>query len=943
MTHLQSSLTLALLVASLPAAAQNQPAAAQGRVIRSLAGSWRFELDPQDKGSADGWFNRSLADTVQLPGTTDTNRKGRKNDAADPDRLSRKWTYAGKAWYQREIEIPQTWSAKRVSLFLERTRVTRVWLDGSEIGTQNARLSVPHVYDLSGKASPGRHRLTILVDNAQPLPAGGHLVSEDTQTNWNGILGRIELLATEPVWMKHVRVTPDVKQRFATVRIVLHNATGKDFTGSIALRAESFNTKRHSAAATGQAVTVGAGDQTVDIRLPMGPGMLSWDEFDPALYRLTATLKESGSNRIADRTAAEFGMRDFARAGTLMSVNGKRILLRGRHEGGVFPLTGYPPMDLDSWGKYFRTLKSYGLNHVRFHSWCPPEAAFQAAAREGFYLAPELPMWGSIPDPKLPDRVPFLREEGRAILDNFGNAPSFCMFTLGNELDGERPAMAAIVSELRAYDGRHAYAIGTNAFFNQPQQQTGDDFWVTMRTRAGEAGRTRGSFSHADLPLGHIEMGPPNPQHDYRPAMEGVTIPLIGHEVGQYQVFPNFDEVTKYTGVLEARNFQLLRARLEQAGMLDQWKDFLRASGELSVLCYREEIEAALRTPGFAGFQLLDLQDYPGQGTALVGILDALLESKGLITPERWREFCDRTVPLLRFDKYVWTTAESFQAEAMLSHFGPGDLPAATVVWTVTDPAGKPVRSGILPATRVVQGSLASLGRLEIPLSGLASPARYELTLSLRGTEFRNRYPLWVFPPALGITAPHEVTMARTLGAEARRQLEAGGTVLLFPDLKDSPHASDVLFMTDFWCYPMFKRVTASQGKPASPGTMGLLMNPAHPALRQFPTGIGTGWQWWNLMKNSRAMILDETPASYRPIVQVIDNPFRDHKLGLVIESRFGHGKLLICGIDLPRLQDKPEARQLMRSLLDYAASAEFHPTVALSPALIEKLLGAPE
>ena len=448
MANLRNVMALCLIAGSLPVTA-----AAQGRVLRSLAGQWRFELDPSDQGVSGGWFNRALAGTVQLPGTTDTNQQGTKDDVRHADRLSRKWTYSGKAWYQQEIDIPPSWAAKRVTLFLERTRVTRVWLDASEIGAQNVRLSVPHVYDLSGKASPGRHRLTILVDNGQRLPAGGHLVSEDTQTNWNGILGRIELLATEPVWMESVRVTPDFRRRVAAVRIRLRNSTGKDFAGTISLRAESFNTKQRSRASADQAVTVGAGEQTADIDLPMGKGMLTWDEFDPALYRLTATLSAAGSKQISDRTTAEFGMREFGAEGTLLAINGKKIMLRGRHDSGVFPLTGFPPMDVESWVRYFQVLKSYGLNHVRFHSWCPPEAAFQAAGREGFYLAPELPLWGSIPDRDIPDRVPFLMEEGRAIMDSYGNSPAFCMFTLGNELSGERPAMAAIVRALRAYDG----------------------------------------------------------------------------------------------------------------------------------------------------------------------------------------------------------------------------------------------------------------------------------------------------------------------------------------------------------------------------------------------------------------------------------------------------------------------------------------------------------
>src|ERR1035441_9671819 len=340
MANLRNLLALCLMVTC--------PPAAEGRVLRSLPGKWRFELDPADKGVRGGWFNRSLAGTVQLPGTTDTNQQGTKDDVRHADRLSRKWTYTGKAWYQQELDIPPTWAAKHVTLFLERTRVTRVWLDASEIGAPNVRLSVPHVYDLSGRASPGHHRLTILVDNGQRLPAGGHLVSEDTQTNWNGILGRIELLATEPVWMESVRMTPDFRRRVAVVRIRLRNSTARDFAGTISLRAESFNTKLRGSASAARAVTVAVGEQTADLDLEMGDGMLTWDEFDPALYRLTATLSAAGSKEISDSTTAEFGMRDFGAEGTLLAVNGKRIVLRGRHDSGVFPLTDRQSTRLNS-------------------------------------------------------------------------------------------------------------------------------------------------------------------------------------------------------------------------------------------------------------------------------------------------------------------------------------------------------------------------------------------------------------------------------------------------------------------------------------------------------------------------------------------------------------------------------------------------------------------
>ena len=34
-----------------------------------LAGQWRFQLDREDKGIQEAWFNRALSDRIKLPGT----------------------------------------------------------------------------------------------------------------------------------------------------------------------------------------------------------------------------------------------------------------------------------------------------------------------------------------------------------------------------------------------------------------------------------------------------------------------------------------------------------------------------------------------------------------------------------------------------------------------------------------------------------------------------------------------------------------------------------------------------------------------------------------------------------------------------------------------------------------------------------------------------------
>jgi hypothetical protein len=373
--------------------------------------------------------------------------------------------------------------------------------------------------------------------------------------------------------------------------------------------------------------------------------------------------------------------------------------------------------------------------------------------------------------------------------------------------------------------------------------------------------------------------------------------------------------------------------------MLDQADDFVRASGALSAICYREDIELALRTPGFGGFQLLDIMDFPGQSTALVGMLNVFMESKGVIEPEKWREFCSETVPLLRIKKHAWTSDEMLLGRVEIAHYGPGDLPDAVVSWTVTDSGGKTLSSHRFDPVVLLRGELNEVDLFAWPLNGIKTPQRLDLTLAVEGTPFRNSYPIWVYPPKVDTKPADGVIISRSLkDPKTKAHLAKGGKVLLLPELDKLPHSVGGGFQTEFWS-PMFAKGARKRGLEEPPGTLGHLCDPAHPALAAFPTEFHSNWQWWHLVKNSRPVVLDETPDSYRPIVQAIDNFDRNHKLGLLFETRAGKGAMLICAIDLQGHQDKPEARQLLHSLLQYLGSPDFAPKAELEPALFDRIL----
>jgi len=924
---------LRLLSLLLPLSLLATPSENSG--ILDLSGIWRFaQGNPEPSFPQGALPDLSFSDSIQLPGTTETRGKGDLNEGVERGGLTRLKKFEGAAWYERDVDIPASWEGKRVVLSLERSKLTQVWWNGKPCGSQ-LLFGAPQRYDLSNLTTPGRHRLTILVDNRLshwPLKSDIHQYSDNTQTNWNGLLGRLELLATDEVWLDDIHVVPQVPQKRFLLRLRLGNRSGKPFQARVQVQGESFNhtgpVHRISAVQRDKLCTGTLDD--LDLELPLGAEAKLWDEFSPSLYRLRVGLVGEG---FSDERSLEVGLREFATRESQFTINGRTTFLRGKHDACVFPLTGHPPMELEGWMKFMGVLREYGLNHFRCHTWLPPKAAFEAADRLGIYLQPETPFWGTF-DEKVRDA---LMPEALAALREYGNHASFVMMTLGNEMGGDRGLMNAMVGELRRLDPRRLYADGCNNVLWDPRHQATNDFWVSAKIINANTGNkavpARGSFCVFDGDEGAVQWGPPNTMADLSAAVAGVPVPIVGHETGQWTTYPDYGEIAKYTGVTRARNLERFRASLKRHGMLDQNRDFFRASGALAAQLYKEENELALRTPGFGGFQLLDLQDYPGQGTALVGMLDAFMDSKGLVTPETWRESCSEIVPLARFARMTWTTGEVFEAELELAHYGAQDIAAAQIGWQIEEEGGRVMASGKEAVTTLQQGGLRKLGRIRVALNSARAPARHTLVVTVTdsGKSYRNRWPLWIYPDKPTLAVPQGVSLVRAYDERTRTLLRQGRRVLLIPDSRSWANTVKGGYATDYWCWPMFNN---------TPGTMGLLCDPAHPALAAFPSSFHSERQWSVLCHAATPVILAQAPSGFRPIVQVIDNLERNEKLGLILEAQVGEGSLLICAVDLLSLQQHPEARQLLSSLLGYAASPAFAPSSKWTEEMLGGILG---
>ena len=900
------------------------------------------KMVPQSLSLAGEW-NVTLGDAKEvkhamLPGTIDTNHLGfAPSDTTETTHLTRLYAYKGKATYSRTIEIPKQWKKTAVELFLERTKPTWVYVDGNLVDSCNF-ISTPQRYILP-KLKTSKHQLDIVVDNSRGVPeqvyGSSHAYTEDTQTNWNGIIGEISL--------KQVELKAGQKLKSGMVQ-----SESRQYTGKV---------------------------------LPC--------------------------------------FRDFRIEGAHFYADGHPVFLRGKHDAAVWPLTGHVDMTVEGWMKYLGICRAYGINHVRFHSWCPPEAAFVAADSLGIYLQPELPFWGSFDD-KDEKLMAFLHQEGENILREYGHHPSFRMMALGNELWGSIDKMKEFVDDFRKIAPGKYYTFGSNYYLGYQGVKEGMDYFTTCRIGGEGWGKynthTRGSFSFADAyDGGIINHFRPNttmnfdeacdkwasPQPWQRQDVEQTSykraagIPIISHETGQFQTYPDFREIKKYTGVLYPYNFEIFRRRLAAAGMLSQADDFHKASGLWSVKLYKADIEMDLRTKNMAGFQLLDIQDYPGQGSAFVGILDAFMESKGITTANEWHQWCSSVVPLLVTDRFCYDENEMMNAKVQIANYGGESLKGKKLVWkldyasdenSADDAAPKaganidrfnqpsPLAQGEIPITTDEEG-LIDIGEIHHKMKVMADgfndgngtcldvkiPSRKViLTLDIDYGRYdarrhRNTYDLWIYTTEKNLDIYKKgVVITSDLTDEVAKKLEKGAKVLWLPTTSKNfvasadtlsqasnatPYTVGGLFQTDYWNYRMFKTICENNKKTVSPGTLGILTNPKHPIFCDFPTEMHTNWQWFPVIKESHPLVLDNFAKGVKPIVQVIDNIERNHKLGLVMEWKVGAGKLLVCMSDLEKASEYPEGRAFYESVLSYMRSPEFAPQSEITIADLRKTL----
>lgn len=849
-----------------------------------LSGQWQVKLDAEKQET----MPQAYPETMMLPGTTSAAGLGMPNPAKETGCLTDAYRFEGAAWFMRTFTAGD-WTGEQTMLTLERTRKSTVYLDGRPIGHQES-LCTPHRYFLP-PVHAGEHTLVIRVDNTDYPTRGGHLTSPDTQSNWNGITGEISLTVAHTL-LTDLTVCPDLRR--GCLRVHGHIIGAPDGVAGIVLPGQMEHLLPYRRG-------------VLDGECPLKGNEAFWDEAHPEIHTISIDLD-------GDVYETTFGLRDVRTVGRRLLINGRETFLRGKVDNLLYPKTGYTPTDVASWMTILGIAKEYGINHYRYHTACPPDAAFTAADLLGVYMAPELPFWGTVAeegeegyDERERD---FLFQEGFRILREYGHHPSFLWLSLGNELWGSKDVLNRMMRAYREADDTKLYSSGANNYQFVPDVLDEENVFVGVRL--GRERLIRGSYAMCDAPQGIVQMTAPESASNYDASIVPETlgqsgeagkvqiqygtgvkevdaqsadalipdVPVISHEVGQYVFYPDFSEISRYTGPLKPRNIEAMRENLKRAGLYGEHEAFFRQTGHLAVDCYKREIETLLRSREVSGFQLLDLQDYTGQGTALVGVLNAMMENKGLISAEEWREFCAGTVVLGEFASFTGMMGEDIRFDVQISECDP-EKQHTCIRCTLMDGERELYACDVTPGAR--QGRLTDAVSVTFPAECYRDAMQERITgltvvLTLAdGT--RNHYQIWLIPP-IDIRITREgIEKDGRMVAFVSAEEKADGAAIVVPSAEGQLPAE---YCTDFWCYPMFRSISESMGKPVPVGTMGLSIDTASPLLKRFAQEDYTTPVWYAILQTAHVQRL---PADIRPAVQMIDNTERCARLGILYQQ----------------------------------------------------------
>lgn len=895
-------------------------ALAAERAHIELNGTWEFRLDPNDDGEVQAWHSAD-ADyprSITVPGAWQAQGVGEPNGVIRHD-------YAGPTWYRRTIDIPTAWRGKSIRLRIGGAhRYTRLYVNGQRIGKHRG-FSAPFAFDVTGSVRPGEPNVFALrIENPGEVPREGPREQKPVHPtgmlnylgNWGGIYGNVRLEATDPVWIEHVYVRPDVDALVARFLVTVQNRGARAFAGDV-----QVSVSPRQRARSRLQVEPGARAE-VEIAVPM-PGARLWSPDDPHLYTGAVTLEDRG--RARDRVDERFGMRQLTTRGNVLLLNGKPLFLRGYGDDNIEVLTGFPPASRDEYVQRLRQARDFGFNAMRFHSMTPAEEFFHAADEVGLFVMAELP--AAYTQYVLPHRD-FLRQELEAVVRTYRNHPSLLSVAFGNEFN---------LDWLGSDAERKLFLDTVNDFYRLAKSLHPDGLFLS---NDGYVMRPTDLVSHFGGPL--------------------PDLPVVKHEFGGYYCsLPDTSLIDRFTGVVSPDWLQSKQQWAEQHGLADQYPRYVRNSQRLQQLGRKFQIERVRHQPGISGYHYWLIVDFPGgtgEGDSWEeGWFDYFWQPKG-ITPEDGRAINSAVLPLIDAgvnDRTLWNDTPK-TIGIVVSNFGDRDFAGAPLSWRLVAD-GRTIGSGT-SRIDVGMGTVASVAQVTIQPPPSDTAQKLELVVEVNGTD-TNSWAFWSFPRS---------GVLKRAGTPVHSAVKWAGIQRLYPFVQDGyPATADGLFITPVLDEPALEHLRrggrvwlmAERGQtrarsesaffPASGGALGTVIQ-QHPALAGFPHEGLADLQFFNLLDGAVPQPLDTWKPGYEPILGGIRttssflSKSKDlSRVGYVFEARVGEGRLLVTTVRLREHFDEayPEAISLFDRLLRYATGGDFEPTVEVRQDQLQELM----
>ena len=918
----KASLLFAAVFAVAAAGAEN--------CVKDLSGVWRVS-------------GKNLFGEVRLPGTLADAKLGTRKTAADWERdtdrrskgaLTREWQYTGKAVYEREIELTEEEAKYPLELVMERVMLhSELAIDGERVGSCDS-LASEHVYPIPQQLTKaGRHTVRLTLDNSNRYNFSGwaHSYGPVMQSVWHGVVGEFVLRRQSELRKARVFATWPANRR-----LVVEVPEGLGDCGIAELR------KYGNAEMPGSRPSVASarpspyrrGFKLVELKLDREPE--PWSEHHPNLYLLT--LRDEATDFTQ---TIRFGFRSVSAHDHAIWINGIKWFMRGNLDCCHFPLTGAPDTTVEWWRETFRRLRDEdGINSIRFHSWTPPKAAFDAADELGLLLAVEAGIWVDGWH-KNADMLGFgnpidgfVRHELRAIIEQRGNSPSFLSLGIGNELGqlgrNDYTVMGKWMDDCKTFDPRRLYFASTAQYeidgVMQRVSEVDDYFTIGLR---GKCRVQRHPFTDWDYEEGYAEL----------------KLPAVAHEVGQWPIYVDWDhELAKYTGVLRPYNLEHLRDIAEKSGTRRFWTRFREASARLNRLLYKDNVESLMRTPSCAGLQLLSAQDVTGQFEAMIGWRDSFYDLKPAVKDlPPFKDIFNGLPHLARFGKYCWRVGETYKATLVLRNLAEKPILAGTEFrWSVFDNNRvEHVECVERNPSTIAPGEVGVVGKVALPLTDEMAGKKFVLCFG------SNSWPFWVFGEngrvereghgGVGSRVPRDRAVLETSSFdEAVAALEHGGRVLY---VGQSAKCAKSHFKPVYWSAGHFRQADADLS------SLGYSVQCGHPALCGFPTEDWADWQWYNLVEGGIKHGIGELARScvphdcggreasslpnFEPIVMPVPDLHYSTFMGTLFELKVDRGRLMVCGLNLSD-KTKPEVRAMRDSIFSYMMSDDFNPAVSV-------------